>query len=223
LGVASYSPFIYLQKVKYLVNKDIIRFNHLVVGLDLTDLEDDWSRKKTNNFTNISEKKSFNYKVFLAKNFPTTYLILKKINWYIKIEFTKNLNVSHLDFKKNKASWSYIKNYKNLDEKINNQITHMNDLYVFLRKNDIKLSVLIYPHQASIKFDKQDSLYKEIWRDFCINKCFKFIDAYSIFFSEIEKNKKKDLMKKYYITGDPHFNEKGNEMISKILINNLKD
>lgn len=223
LGVASYSPSIYLQKVKYLINKDIIRFNHLLVGLDLTDLEDDWSRKKTNDFTNISEKKLFNYKIFLAKNFPTTYLILKKIKWYIKIEFTKNLNVSHLDFKKNKASWSYIKNYKNLDEKINNQITHMNDLHVFLRENDIKLSVLIYPHQASIKFDKQDSLYKEIWKDFCINKCFKFIDAYSIFFKELEKNKKKDLMKKYYIKGDPHFNEKGNEMISKILINNLKD
>ena len=28
-------------------------------------------------------------------------------------------------------------------------------------------------------------------------------------------------MKKYYIEGDPHFNEKGNELVYKILLKNL--
>ena len=64
---------------------------------------------------------------------------------------------------------------------------YMNELFLFLKENDIKLSVLIYPHQASIKFDQKNSLYKKIWVKYCIDKCYRFIDAYSIFFDIIIK------------------------------------
>tara|TARA_Y100000816_G_scaffold288579_1_gene273400 strand:- start:1906 stop:2958 length:1053 start_codon:yes stop_codon:yes gene_type:complete len=223
LGVSSYSPDIYVKKTKYLVSNKIILFDHLIVGIDLTDLEDDWKReiKKTRDTLPTNSRKKFQFKLFLAKNLPTTYLILKKINWYIKIELIKNVNVNHLDYSKNKASWSYIANYKKLDEKIKNQTNNMDELFDFLKDNNIKLSILIFPHQASIKYDIKDSLYKKIWKDYCINKCFKFIDAYSIFFDEIDNFSKEQIMKKYYIEGDPHFNEKGNEVVYKILLKNL--
>jgi len=59
LGVASYSPNIYLKKIKYLINNNIISFDHLVVGINLTDLEDDWSRSKKINNKNIIKKKKY--------------------------------------------------------------------------------------------------------------------------------------------------------------------
>ena len=222
LGVASYSPNIYLKKIKNLINNKIVSFSHLIVGLDLTDLEDDWKRKKNTQVLSDKENsKNFSIKKFFLSNFPTTYIILKKINWYVKINILRSTNVNHLDYKKNNASWSYIENYKNLDKKVENQIKNMNELSLFLKRNNIRLSILIYPHQASIKYDKEESLYKKIWEDFCINKCFKFIDAYSIFFKELDNSSKKDLMKKYFIPGDPHFNEEGNNMIFDILNSNL--
>ena len=148
-------------------------------------------------------------------------MILKKINWFIKINIIKNTNVSHLDYEKNKASWSYIENYEDLDKKIQNQMMNMNELFVFLKQKKIKLSILIYPHQASIQFDKEHSLYKKIWKNFCNNKCFKFIDAYSIFFDELKNNSKKEVMEKYYIKGDPHFNKEGNDKVFSLLYKTL--
>ncbi len=222
LGVASYSPHIYTKKVKYLISKKIISFDHLIVGIDLTDLEDDWSRKEKLK-SKKSNKTNFNFKSSLAKHLPTTYLIVKRVYWYFRINLIKDINVNHLDYKKNKASWSYIKNHNDLEEKIKNQINNMDELFIFLEQNNVKLSILIYPHQASIQFDEKNSLYKKIWKNFCINKCFKFIDAYSIFFDELKNETKKNLMKKYYIKGDPHLNEEGNNMIYKILYKNLQN
>jgi hypothetical protein len=223
LGVASYSPIIYVKKIKYLITNDIISFDHLVVGIDLTDLEDDWNRSKKNIKENTKiKKKNIDLKFFLAKNLPTTYLILKKINWYFKIHISKNTYVDHLDYYKNKSSWSYIKNYNELDKKIKNHISYMEELFFFLREKNIKISVLIYPHQASIKFDQRNSLYKNIWEKYCIDKCYKFIDAYSIFFDMVDKSSKEKVMNMYYINGDPHFNEKGNNIIFEKLIKILK-
>ena len=223
LGVASYSPNIYLKKIKYLITNNIISFDHLVVGIDLTDLEDDWVRSKKNIKENTKiKKKNIDLKFFLAKNLPTTYLILKKINWYFKIHIIKNANINHLDYYKNKSSWSYIKNYNELDKKIKNHVNYMEELFFFLREKNIQISVLIYPHQASIKFDQRNSLYKDIWEKYCIDKCYKFIDAYSIFFDIVDKSSKEQVMNMYYINGDPHFNEKGNNIIFEKLIKILK-
>ena len=224
LGVSSYSPNIYLKKIKYLISNKIVLFNHVIVGIDLTDLEDDWQRREIQSNRNTSytnSREQFRFKLFLAKNLPTTYLILQKINWYIKIELTKNVSVDHLDYSKNRGSWSYIKKYDKLNEKIENQVNNMNELFNYLKDNNIKLSILILPHQASIKYDIKDSLYKKIWKNYCKNKCFKFIDAYSIFFDKSNDTSKNEIMKKYYIKGDPHFNEKGNDVVFKILLKNF--
>ena len=226
LGVSSYSPNIYLKKIKYLISNKIVIFNHVIVGIDLSDLEEDWKRreiekKRNTSNTNSREQLKVILKLFLAKNLPTTYLILQKINWYIKLELIKNLSVDHLDYSKNRGSWSYIKKYDKLNEKIENQVNNMNELFNYLKDNNIKLSILIYPHQASIKYDVKDSLYKKIWKNYCKNKCFKFIDAYSIFFDELNDTSKDEIMKKYYIKGDHHFNEKGNDVVFKILLKNF--
>lgn len=223
LGVASYSPNIYLKKIKYLISNNIISFDHLVVGIDLTDLEDDWIRsKKIVKENNIIKKNNIDLKAFLARNLPLSYLILKKINWYFKIHIIKNANIDHLDYYKNKSSWSYIEDYNELGKKIKNHIMYMEELFFFLKEKNIQISVLIYPHQASIKFDQKNSLYKKIWEQYCIDKCHRFIDAYSIFFDIVDRSSKDQVMNMYYIKGDPHFNEKGNHIIFEQLIGVLK-
>lgn len=236
LGVASYSPKIYLDKIKHLISNEIIKFDHLIVGIDLTDLGDDWLRreintdKKKNNNSDkiyldiigkINKVKIFNFKKTIIKNFSVSYVILKRINWFVKINILKTHYTDHLDYVDNNASWSYMNQYKDIQDKINNHLNFVNELFLFLNKKDIKMSILIYPHQSSIKFDKKNSLYKSIWSDFCINKCHKFIDAYSIFFDELKYVSKNQIMKKYYIKGDSHFNEEGNRKVFKVLDNHF--
>lgn len=53
------------------------------------------------------------------------------------------------------------------------------------------------------------------------NKCEKLIDSYTPFFDELRYYSKEEIIKKYYIPGDFHFNENGNKKIFEILKINL--
>ena len=55
LGVTSYSPNIYLSKMKYLLDNNF-KFKHLIVFIDISDLYDDNTFYKLNDDFSVSEK-----------------------------------------------------------------------------------------------------------------------------------------------------------------------
>jgi hypothetical protein len=227
MGVASYSPYIYKKKIKFFLDNNL-SFEHLIVSIDLTDLEDDWKRKddlnKKKELGNklVNKKSIYDLKKFLYSYLPITYYISKRINWYLKVKYPNLFYFNHLDQKKNAARWSYINSYKDLNKKIKNIILNMTELKMLLDEKNIKMSVLLYPHQASILYDKKDSIYLETWKNFCKeNKCYKIIDAYTPFFEVLEKTDKQYITKKYFIPGDSHFNFEGNKFVAEIIYNSL--
>ena len=133
---------------------------------------------------------------------------------------TNDINVDHLDFYKNKASWSYIENYQNLDLKLLYHTEIMLELLNYLKKEILSYQFLFIHIKHQLNLIK-NSLYKKIWKEFCLNKCYKFIDAYSPFFDEAKNKSINYVMEKYYIKGDSHFNEYGNKKIYDILKFNL--
>ena len=60
-----------------------------------------------------------------------------------------------------------------------------------------------------------------MWKDFCENKCYKFINIFPLIFDEMNKTSFMNVYRKYYWWGDSHFNKKGNELITKELIKNF--
>jgi hypothetical protein len=126
-----------------------------------------------------------------------------------------------------KTSWLYAN--KN-DYKINNKnflIIHsemksyLNQINELLKKNDIKLSLAIYPWPHNLQISKNTSFYRNEWREFCVSKCEFFFD----FFEEFEKKLKNDSFnetyKKYYFSGDVHFNKEGNKLIAEKLLKKI--
>ena len=85
LGVTSYSPNIYLSKMKYLLDNNF-KFKHLVVFIDISDLYDDNTFYKLNSDFSVSEKnakhKNLKRRKFLRYNFPLTnyYMFVIKMN-----------------------------------------------------------------------------------------------------------------------------------------------
>ena len=57
LGVTSYSPNIYLSKMKYLLDNNF-KFKHVIVFIDISDLYDDNTFYKLNDDFSVSEKKA---------------------------------------------------------------------------------------------------------------------------------------------------------------------
>ena len=221
LGVASYSPVIYLKKIQYFIEYGL-NFDHLILAIDLTDLEDDWLRKNNKNFNqknNISTKLVIKEKTksFLLNNFPITFFILRKSNWYYKVNFKPDLILNHLDYKQNKASWSYLEKYNLLENKIKNITENVDKIYQLLKKNEITFSIMVYPHQASILYDKRNSRYYYLWKNYCENKCEYFIDAYTGFFDEANGSSKEDVISKYFIPLDSHYNHAGNIRLAEYI------
>jgi len=235
LGVTSYAPNIYLSKMKYLL-KNNFKFNHVIVFIDISDLYDDNTFYKLNEDFSISEKnakeKNLKRRKFLRYNFPLTnyYMFVIKMNNRINKEVPPLISKEPIfnERASRKAKWTYqtddnLEGYQEPVSKTQSQmISVMNKLYELLKKNNITLSIAVYPWPQQIKYDVVNSKHVEMWKNFCTGKCFKFINYFPYFFEEKRKSSYLDVFKKYYFWNDVHFNEYGNKIIADKLTNVFK-
>lgn len=223
LGVAAYSPWLYEKKIRYLLTNNIIDFKRLIVSVDIGDLEDDWSHFKANKtqistqeinpkykkYNNIS-KFIIKTKKYLKKNLVLSDYLIQQIWWAGVRNLFNNYTTMYIDYDNPTSSWGYKKQFKN-KLKIDLMIENMQNLSNFLKKRNIPLIIMIFPHPANILYDSPNSNYKLVWENFCKTECLYFIDS----FSELVKKKdeSKFIIEKFYIDGDTHFNYEGNKYI----------
>ena len=91
----------------------------------------------------------------------------------------------------------------------------MEKLSNLLKKNNIDLSVAIYPLPGTLKYDVENNKHAQLWNNFCSAKCKKFYDFMPTFFNMQNKEGFSSLYKKIYIRDDVHFNEEGNRIIAE--------
>ena len=245
MGVSSYSPKIYLSKIHHFIGRGM-KFKHIVVFIDVSDLIDDSNSYIFKNDLKVRDKKigkrienafkiwfpMFDYLTFnLTSNnrYRTTDNIFSRVNIYTEINQIKDKNLREVYSKMNlRSAWTYsktnqIKGYDlPIDVAIKEQVETMNQLYELLKKNNIKLSIVVYPWPQTILYDKRENLMKTTWENFCKNKCANFINTFPLFMNDDEKSKKNLIIKKYYQLGDIHFNPEGHKLIADYFIKNFK-
>ena len=123
-----------------------------------------------------------------------------------------------------KAEWTYY-NKKSHPEYIGtikegqqNLVDVMDKIYLMLKRNNIKMSLAIYPWPQQLKEDKVNSKHVIMWEEFCKTRCNNFINYFPFFFNEKERYSFLEVYKKYYFWNDVHFNAEGNKVIAKELI-----
>lgn len=240
LGVTSYSPTIYYEKVKRYIKKGFT-FDHLVVYIDISDIQDE----SVDYADSLTFKKKF--KNLIRTLFPFSYVSLRKIirnkeprSIVSKIKETNTLpkkyplvnedktkkrNKKNIFLDKNfsKSAWTYNRNLNDygligVEGGIDKSIIKMNELSLLLKKNNIKLSIAVYPWPAQLVYDNVDSDQVKIWRKFCEGKCYRFIDNFVPFFSFLDKTDPKKVVDTYYHHHDAHFNKKGHEILARNFI-----
>ena len=215
LGVVSYSPSIYFTKLRYLL-KNGYKFKRVIIYFDISDIYDD--NKKYRFIDNkIRRKKSAilsNIQKTLKSSFPFLAYSLKTLkNDVFKKKVVVN-KCTYLDYCHEKSSWTFNNKFFG-DKEINKSLDFMEMTYKLLKKNDIKMSVGIYPWPAQILYDTSQSRIVKLMNNFCMNKCEFFFNNFDDFFDEKILIKKEKIISKYYIEGDVHFNSLGNEKIFK--------
>jgi len=229
LGVGSYSPSVYLAKVRELLREGY-SFKELVVYIDISDIQDeaiyyrfvDQSLTDLPSLPNDNESLIGRIKRKCQQLFPLSYQGLFEIRRRLSSDEKspsledKNTFLQQ-DFER--SAWTY--NQKSLgygemgvSKAIEKNIQIMSKLYDLLQKHGIKLSVGVYPWPAQLLYDQQQSLHVDIWKNFCKDKCNHFYDSYPSFFAFVKKEGANRAIEKLFINGDIHHNPLGAALIA---------
>jgi hypothetical protein len=249
LGVSSYSSSIYYSKLKYFIEKKKIKFNHIIIAPDISDIQDEaLTYKLCNDGRTIAKEYSECIKNELRKKiqnkvstFVSAYLPNSKIFYFIIKDLLRNFRdflknepkineklniIQHNENFEDRGGWTYnldSNSYGKLGAKSAIQTTELNmkKIYDLLNKNNIKLSIVVYPWPNQLKNDVEDHLHVKMWREFCVKKCEHFIDANAPFYRYMEKNGFNKTKNHFYMKNDVHFNVNGNKLISDTILKNI--
>jgi hypothetical protein len=223
-GVSSYSPIVYLTKVKHILDSGI-NFKHLVVFVDISDLYNDIthfldSKGSVVTYGEIANKIELNkrsaIRKFIVDNFRLTTVLYRYVNYDI---FGRNLPRHEINF----SNWTYnsdVNDYGEMgvDHAIDLSKNYMNELYKLIKLSDIKLSVGVYPWPDQIFNDKLiKNRQSKIWKDFCAYRCEMYIDLFPKFADLREKIGADKVYSRNYINKDIHFNKSGNRLVFEAL------
>ena len=235
-GRSHYSPIIYWRKMKYLIEDVGLKFNEVVLFIDLSDPRDEMSYSLAENMTveildeldrdqqNAAPTKGFviSVKHFIFFNTTLTYPALNYL--YDSFGFVGQTGDewSHLLSEHPWSMWT-------LDERIYSEYAedgvksmrkYMDKLLKLLKNNEIDLTIAVYPHPIQVWHEDLDSIHANIWKKWSHENNIKFINYFpDIVRLGISRVEQLQILKKYYIPGDLHFNRAGNKLVAQKFLN----
>lgn len=226
-GVGSYYPSIYYNKILYLINNLKLEFDELIVFIDLSDAKDEFSKEIEENKIVYEKKLNLFEKTvrFIKSNFVLTYTLLNLVYDYTKDKYlsdSENFIIHMSEVNTFTTGWTFDEAiYKEYGEfGLQEMKIKMQLLVDLCKKNNIDMTIAVYPWFQQIYNNDFDSIHVKIWKSFSEKNNIDFINFFPFFFSkENSFNENLEIIKKYYIPFDVHFNKLGNKLISDNFLN----
>ncbi|MFC2142072.1 SGNH/GDSL hydrolase family protein [Acidobacteriota bacterium] len=215
-AVVSYSPIIYFTKIKHFIEDIDLRFDELVVFIDISDIQDDainYALDENNsvvlNHALISQEKNEAIIWFQSmKNFlKNNSLIFKSIALF------KNPIKKSYPLNQRRSLWTIREDiYEDWGKLGLKKSRHyMNKLHSLLDKYGIRLTIAVYPWPDQIFYNDEDSIQVRFWRGWAAERNVDFINYFAVFMT----GEKYDILDKYYLVGDGHWNEAGHRRVAE--------
>ena len=234
IGVASYSPIIYYEKIKKNLNK-FDKTHTVIVFLGVNDIQDEANYIKIKNrIVDSSEKNYFpknlvfgylfnDFKFFLKNNFLSFKLIdlikdtYEKKNRKNVVEKRANplLGIDHP-----KTIWTFDnESYLKFGKKgLAKSKDSLKKIYNLSLENNFDFYLAIWPAPDQIYYNEENSLHRKYWIEWTKENNVELIDFNNYFFQD----DKVETIKKYFIPGDTHWNKNGHLLIYKHLLKVIK-
>jgi hypothetical protein len=207
-GVRSYSPKLFYLKIKYLLDIGF-KFDKLMVFTDISDIQDEYEYK---DFVPGTEpcfwKKVDQFFTIHSLSYNTCKLLRKK--W---------CNLHPSEYELERSQWT-LKDTPWKEEGIQLALVNMNKLFELCKLHNIPMSIVIYPWPYQIVNHDINSMQEKIWSRFCAARGIKFINLFPYF---INNTPAQDVLSRYYIHGDSHWNKQGHELAFKAIKESLKE
>lgn len=239
-AVVSYSPAIYYRKVKYILEEAHISFDHLVVFLDISDIEDEakiyWI--DDDDRVNITERESERWHETRRKNQPLKqpsdlpaeirikkflkdnsilirFVVLIKDTLKTKLAKKKNsVMENELGTGKARALWT-------VDDRLfasygakglRRASENMDRLLDVVRKYGIDLTVVVYPWPDQIINRDLNSRQVSFWQAWAKGRNVEFVNLFPAFISDKDGEA---TIREYFFPGDVHWNEFGHRLVAE--------
>ena len=223
-GVVSYSPAIYWKKTEYLLSKAGLRFDHLVVLLDISDIQDEADFYDTNEERVVWIRGA----TPTVREFLYEYTTILRNLWEVAEEAYDRATEAP-DTRRTEEDRRYATNeYRSLwtvdkgaytdygARGIEKAKRHMSRLYDLLQAHGIDMTLVVYPWPTQILREDRDSIQVRIWREWASERSVLFIDLFPDFIPTGQDPK--EVIRKYFIPGDLHWNEEGHRLVARRLL-----
>jgi lysophospholipase L1-like esterase len=131
-------------------------------------------------------------------------------------KFDPDVDKTYSEFRGDRYSASLNDRYLEKEYDIQKMKKYMDKLHQLTRDNNIKLTIAVYPWPFQVWFEDLNSVHVKIWEEWSRRNNVNFINYFPDFVSEgLTKKDKKEVVEKYYIPFDVHFNKQGNKLMAK--------
>lgn len=230
-AVASYSPILYLRKTRHLLEDVGLRFDRLVAFIDLSDIEDEalsyafdadgnvvshdgWASARRARADREAEE--WDFREFVSAHTVLLSRLRNLSSWFRRARAVDS-DRWKAELNQRRAMWT-------LDDALYQEYgaeglriaaDHMTELKRLLDAHGIALTVVVYPWPDQIWRRDLDSRQVRAWRDWAAQHDSQFIDLFPAFINGDDPGQ---VIPKYFITGDVHWNAAGHARVADAFV-----
>ncbi len=234
-AVSSYSPRLYLLKARWLVEQAGLRFDRLVVFVDISDIANEIAYQYFEpGAFGRGELARFRIAKWLRKRSATVYSVDRVStggvhNPLLNPVFRSSLepmSEQELEVVHSFFDYEYVAAWVRDDAALEAwgrhglelAEDHMSQLVQLCDDLDARMSLVVFPWPNQLFWGDRDSRQLRYWRDFAARKGIGFVDLYPAFFSAGPPDR---VHKSLFIHHDVHWNEHGNRLVASHLLAHL--
>jgi len=241
-AAVSYAPMIYRLKVEYLLREVGLRFDELLVFVDISDIQDEVNYKSfTPHLPGLGARLGARLEGFLATS-SLVYDLVSRVRRQARGGVDNALDVDELaeneiyfrdleayqqgkpreEVELGRWEWTIAEPLMEAwgREGLELARADMHALVALCRERGIDVRVSVYPSPVQILMKDRDSIQVRYWRDFCAAEGIGFIDLFPLFLSG-ETGRPRAVYNQYFIPGDMHWNAEGHRLVADELMRHL--
>jgi hypothetical protein len=223
-GVSSYAPAIYVRKLRHLLDERGLRFSHLVVFLDVSDIHDDAEAYALDERGDVVVRGRADH---ARRDLLRAYSVLYAAPRLLKLRREQEdiarrraaspINAT-LDFVR--ALWTvdehWLRRYGERGLRIARE--HLDAIAALCREHGIDLTLVVYPWPTQVVRRDLDSLQVRFWREWAAERDVRFIDLFPGFVSADDDAANLRTIRELFIAHDFHWNAAGHARVARLFL-----
>ena len=242
-AVASYSPIIYWKKTEHLLQTVGLRFDEMIVFLDISDVQDEARFHYLDDEGHVQQKEDAPSYVAIGleglkrtrpipvepeQESPLLAVVKGAFKDHSIVLYTI-LNTARDTLAGGDArprlryAVNLTRSLWTIDERVyaaygelgvTRMQTYMDKLLHLLRRYNAKLTVVVYPWPDQVMTGDLASKHVTLWREWCRDRDVPCLNLFPEFVDGLDEKERKAIIDRYFIRGDVHWNAQGNQLVA---------